>query len=362
MSIKKYADSTGLTEFWSKVKGRSIELTQSQYNALTQEEKENGTIYFITDGISDYMIVNDSVPVGAIQSYGGLTAPNGWLICDGSAVSRTTYAELFEAIGTTYGSGDGSTTFNIPDLKGRVLVGVGNSGATGSTNHTLGQKDGEEKHLLTTNEMPSHSHEVSWQGGYAVSLNQSGSAGSYQLQWNHGAGEGRLYGNSVGGGQVHNIMQPYTVANYIIKAKSYSQGSSIQGLNASNVGAEDEDGNPSDVQTELDALNDVTYRNITLTDTTKYKVVEGTNLVLAKCGHLAMLTGTIFCITPYSTWPGLTVASGLPKPVGTTPTVNAPSGSPTQIMRVRISLNGELICRYGVANTDYTFCLTYICE
>ena len=71
--------------------------------------------------------INTNTPVGSISLFAGTTAPNGWLICDGSAVSRTTYANLFSVIGTTYGSGNGSTTFNIPNLKGKVPVGLDSS-------------------------------------------------------------------------------------------------------------------------------------------------------------------------------------------------------------------------------------------
>jgi len=67
--------------------------------------------------------VNALVPPGVILPYGAATAPSGYLLCDGSAVSRTTYADLFSVIGTTYGAGDGSTTFNLPHLKGTVPVG-----------------------------------------------------------------------------------------------------------------------------------------------------------------------------------------------------------------------------------------------
>jgi microcystin-dependent protein len=83
----------------------------------------------------------------------GATAPAGWLLCDGSAVSRTTYAALFAEIGTTCGPGDGSTTFNLPDMRGRVPVGK-NTG----TFLTLGQQGGEEAHALTSGEMPPHTH------------------------------------------------------------------------------------------------------------------------------------------------------------------------------------------------------------
>lgn len=73
-----------------------------------------------------------SVPAGAMLSYGGATAPAGWLLCYGQAVSRTTYAALFAAISTTYGVGDGSTTFNLPDLRGRAVFGKDDMGGSGA--------------------------------------------------------------------------------------------------------------------------------------------------------------------------------------------------------------------------------------
>lgn len=73
--------------------------------------------------------VVDGVPIGAIIPYAGSTAPFGTLICNGAAISRAAYPELFEAIGTTWGAGDGSTTFNIPDLRGYFLRGVGGNSA-----------------------------------------------------------------------------------------------------------------------------------------------------------------------------------------------------------------------------------------
>jgi microcystin-dependent protein len=85
--------------------------------------------------------------------FAGSVAPEGYLLCDGSAVSRTDYADLFAAIGTVYGAGDGSTTFNVPDLSGRVVLGV-------SQSHVLGSTGGEATHTLTEQEMPAHSHTV----------------------------------------------------------------------------------------------------------------------------------------------------------------------------------------------------------
>lgn len=93
---------------------------------------------------------------GEISMYGGMTAPAGWLDCDGIAVSRTTYAALFTAIGTTYGIGDGSTTFNLPDLRGRSPLGAGQG--VGLTNRMLGEVGGEEAHALTEAENGPHDH------------------------------------------------------------------------------------------------------------------------------------------------------------------------------------------------------------
>lgn len=91
------------------------------------------------------------VPAGTISAYGGASAPSGWLLCDGSAVSRTTYADLFTALGTTFGTGDGSTTFNVPDLRGRFPLGV----AAAGTGSTLGGSGGSLDHVHSG---PSHTH------------------------------------------------------------------------------------------------------------------------------------------------------------------------------------------------------------
>ncbi len=91
------------------------------------------------------------LPIGGVCIYSGQTAPNGWLLCDGSAISRTTYSRLFSVINTLYGSGNGTSTFNLPNLQERIPV-----GKTISTN--LGTTGGNSSITLTTDQLPSHTH------------------------------------------------------------------------------------------------------------------------------------------------------------------------------------------------------------
>lgn len=92
--------------------------------------------------------VGAAVPVGTMLPFAGAASPTGYLVCNGAAVSRATYASLFTIIGTTYGAGDLLTTFNLPDFRGRSLVGVGTGSATGATDWTLGETAGEEANAI----------------------------------------------------------------------------------------------------------------------------------------------------------------------------------------------------------------------
>ena len=181
-----------------------------------------------------------SIPVGTVQMYAGSTAPLNWLICDGSAVSRTTYASLFAIIGTTYGAGNGSTTFNLPNMCGRTPVGVGESTATGHTAHTLGQMDGSEKVHLTTDEIPAHTHgsksltgDVTWDRRFSGTSSASGilsktntsvtgyfqsTTGSSASNMTKLSVDASHTHDSVGGGQSHENMMPYLGINFIIYA------------------------------------------------------------------------------------------------------------------------------------------------
>jgi microcystin-dependent protein len=91
--------------------------------------------------------------------YGGATAPSGWLLCNGDAVSRTTYSALYAIVGTTFGVGDGSTTFNVPDMRSRLPMGVGTG--TGLSARTLAETGGVETQTIASGNLPTHSHTLS---------------------------------------------------------------------------------------------------------------------------------------------------------------------------------------------------------
>lgn len=161
---------------------------------------------------------------GTVLPFAGSAAPDGWLLCFGQAVSRATYANLFATIGTTFGVGDGSTTFNLPDLRGRIPAGKDNMGGTaasrlttagsGVNGATLGATGGAETHTLTVAQMPSHTHEAVATNGFWGDIggryvaNASGSV----INLNNFPST-----DPKGGGQAHPNAQPTIVLNQIIK-------------------------------------------------------------------------------------------------------------------------------------------------
>lgn len=149
-----------------------------------------------------------AVQAGDIKFTARTTAPAGWLVANGAAISRTTYAVLFAAIGTAFGTGDGSTTFGLPDLRERVPVGA----SAGSAEFgTVGATYGEKKHQITIPEMAAHTH-----SGSSVPLYYMGIGGTA----NFTPGGNNQVGSpvySVGGDQAHNNIQPSIALTPLIK-------------------------------------------------------------------------------------------------------------------------------------------------
>lgn len=203
------------------------------------------------------------VPTGMVAPFAGSAAPEGWLPCDGRAVSRTDYAALFAAIGTAYGAGDGASTFALPDLRGRTVAGLDDMGGTAAGRLTgrsggvdgaaLGGTGGAESHALAEAEIAEHGHGPGSYEGRASGTTESGGAHTHNLARRAGSGtnyasaygltgsgdgghardatmsagahthgfsaEVSLTGRSgtAGGGEPHNNVQPTIVLNYIVK-------------------------------------------------------------------------------------------------------------------------------------------------
>lgn len=162
------------------------------------------------------------IPVGMIQPFAGATIPAGFLECAGQPVSRATYAALFTAIGETYGAGDGATTFNLPDLRGRALFGKDNMngasagrlnvGVSGFDGATLGAAGGGETVTIGGAQSAVHTHQV-------ASLNATFTANptSYAAPTS-GAGSAIDWQTAVSGaGGAHVNVPPGLIVNYIIK-------------------------------------------------------------------------------------------------------------------------------------------------
>lgn len=185
--------------------GRKYRITEnpdgtSGISDVTEYQQE-GTPF----GAKEAMELYDGiVPPGAVIPYAGSSAPDGWLLCDGRTVSRTTYAALFAAIGTTFGAGDGSTTFVLPDMRGNVAAGANSS-------HALASTTGAETITQTVEQMPAHTHTVSNVYQY---VGTSGDGGRTESTTSKIA---TVTTSSTGGGEPMSVMQPTLYLNYIIK-------------------------------------------------------------------------------------------------------------------------------------------------
>jgi len=176
------------------------------------------------------------LPTGTILAWAPTTLPAGFLWCNGQAVSRTTYAVLFTAIGATYGAGDGSTTFNLPDLMGRTMVGVDAMGGASATNRItqwsllpakMGGVFGEDVHRQTIDQMAPHQHANGYGEAFAPDApfgvaaqygnHNYGSSGTDQDNWEWNTDIKGGNGDGTGLGAPSNIVQPSIAIGYIIK-------------------------------------------------------------------------------------------------------------------------------------------------
>lgn len=174
--------------------------------------------------VQDNLPITSLVPVGTVLQYAAATAPAGYLLCDGSAISRISYKNLFTIIGTTYGVGDGSTTFNLPNVQGKVIVGLD---AAQTEFDALAETGGAKTHTLTVGEIPSHNHAITDPGHTHTYLgvnSQNAGPGADNVAENAprptettSSSTTGITVNNTGGGGAHNNLQPYIVMNYIIK-------------------------------------------------------------------------------------------------------------------------------------------------
>lgn len=201
----------------------------------------NGILKFTMVDGSVVTIGQVAVPVGTIHEFGGTVAPTGYLMCNGQAVSRTgTYANLFAAIGTNYGAGDGSTTFNVPDGRVRQPLGAGTNAAIGSNegvaeagrfarmssshNHPINiSGDGQHNHLV-----PAHHHTFEVTSAYSTTTTGSGQRVVHAGNASSGSGntddypaistgDGGYHGHAASSDNTSIPSAPFFTVNYIIK-------------------------------------------------------------------------------------------------------------------------------------------------
>lgn len=212
-----------------RVTGRSTDtltITREQEDTSARTVVEGDVVLLaITkkhiDDISDVVdsiegFENSLVPAGGITMFAGGVAPTGYLLCDGSAVSRETYADLFAVISDTYGEGDGSTTFNLPDLKGKVVVGYD---STDTDFDALAEEGGVKEVTLTSAQsgLKAHNHTVQLaegSGGSSYKVADVTANLSNAISNNFGATQNNTASDA---SEAHTNLQPYIVLNYIIK-------------------------------------------------------------------------------------------------------------------------------------------------
>ncbi len=173
-----------------------------------------------TPSATNKYLTEQTLAPGIMMMFGGASAPTGWVLCDGSAISRTTYAALFAVIASTYGAGDASTTFNVPDMRGRVPAGVGTGAGGGAAGTGLptggsaltavsrGTWKGEETHTQTVGELAAHTHAMH---------DGSPNNGTQGMSNGTSASTTGQATESTGSSTPFNVIQPVMGVNFIIK-------------------------------------------------------------------------------------------------------------------------------------------------
>lgn len=189
--------------------------------------------------------------IGTVCDFAGMTAPSGWLLCYGQAVSRATYAALFGVIGTIYGVGNGTTTFNLPDLRGRVVTGVDNMGGSASgrmSGFLIGVAAGADTQTLSVANLPPHSHIVT-DPGHAHNVSDPGHAHTYNST-SGGAGSGYQ-----GGASATITSTPVATTTSFTNISIFSNGT---GISLQNTGS----GTAFGVVQPTMALNKIIYAGV----------------------------------------------------------------------------------------------------
>jgi microcystin-dependent protein len=195
-------------------------LLDSQFKVATADVQDQA----ITLAKLAQEVINMIIPPGIMHFFAGPSPPGGWLVADGSAVSRITFAALFAAIGTYWGAGDNVNTFNLPDLRGRTPIGYVNIAAPGITPRAFAARGGEESHTLSIAEMANHGHPSNGahQHTYVNPIGgllgvQTGPTQVYSPSGTAFTSATDTGVQNSGGNAAHNIMQPFSVGYWIVK-------------------------------------------------------------------------------------------------------------------------------------------------
>lgn len=228
-----------------------LTVTSAEFDAMLQAGTlDPNTLYNVTDGNEQDKVVYNTVPVGTgVLWFGDLeSVPDNFIVPDGSIVNISDYPDLFAIWGTKYG-GNGTTTFGLPNLKGKVVV---MRDQNDTDFDTVGETGGEKTHTLTTSEIPSHTHTQksctnpgdhahnTWNtfsqkvssGGITITMTGEPSDGRGNATQGAGGHTHTVTLNNTGGGGTHNNVQPYIVAYYIIKAKKGVYTESLRRLDS----------------------------------------------------------------------------------------------------------------------------------